>query len=99
MSPSIDKGQAGSKTVRTKRTAIWQIKCKGGKHRNTVINDPFGKFVFVGHLGLFSVNNFSQNTLMNVCLFAISSNFELKFDDLMNYNFSLGFFLQMNPTY
>ena len=29
LSPSIDKGQAGSKTVRTNRTAIWQIKCKG----------------------------------------------------------------------
>lgn len=29
LAPSIDKGQAGSKTVRTKRTAIWQIKCKG----------------------------------------------------------------------
>jgi len=27
--PSIDKGQAGSKTVRTNRTAIWQIKCRG----------------------------------------------------------------------
>ena len=31
VSPSIDKGQAGSKTVRTNRTAIWQIKCRGGK--------------------------------------------------------------------
>ena len=31
VSPSIDKGQAGSKTVKTNRTAIWQIKCKGGK--------------------------------------------------------------------
>merc|ERR1711963_596319 len=29
LSPSIDKGQAGSKTVRTNRTAIWQIKCRG----------------------------------------------------------------------
>lgn len=29
MSPSIDKGQAGSKTVRTNRTACWQIKCRG----------------------------------------------------------------------
>jgi len=29
LSPSIDKGQAGSKTVKTNRTAIWQIKCKG----------------------------------------------------------------------
>ena len=37
VSPSIDKGQAGSKTVRTNRTAIWQIKCKGGKRRNTLL--------------------------------------------------------------
>jgi len=29
LSPSIDKGQAGSKTVRTNRTAFWQIKCRG----------------------------------------------------------------------
>lgn len=29
LAPSIDKGQAGSKTVRTKRSAIWQIKCRG----------------------------------------------------------------------
>jgi hypothetical protein len=29
LAPSIDKGQAGSKTVRTNRTAIWQIRCKG----------------------------------------------------------------------
>jgi len=29
LSPSIDKGQAGSKTVKTNRTAIWQIKCRG----------------------------------------------------------------------
>merc|ERR1711963_35803 len=29
LAPSIDKGQAGSKTVRTNRTAIWQIKCRG----------------------------------------------------------------------
>jgi len=29
LSPCIDKGQAGSKTVRTGRTAIWQIKCRG----------------------------------------------------------------------
>jgi len=29
LSPSIDKGQAGSKTVRTGRTAFWQIRCRG----------------------------------------------------------------------
>ena len=29
VAPSIDKGQAGSKTVRTGRTAFWQIKCRG----------------------------------------------------------------------
>jgi len=29
LAPSIDKGQAGSKTVRTNRTSIWQIKCRG----------------------------------------------------------------------
>ena len=29
MAPSIDKGQAGSKTVRAGRTAFWQIRCKG----------------------------------------------------------------------
>jgi len=29
LAPSIDKGQAGSKTVRTGRTAFWQIKCRG----------------------------------------------------------------------
>ncbi len=29
MSPSIDKGQAGSKTVRVNRTAFWQIRCRG----------------------------------------------------------------------
>jgi len=29
LSPSIDKGQAGSKTVRINRTAFWQIKCRG----------------------------------------------------------------------
>lgn len=29
LSPSIDKGQAGSKTVRVNRTAFWQIRCKG----------------------------------------------------------------------
>jgi hypothetical protein len=29
VSPQIDKSQAGSKTVRTNRTAVWQIKCKG----------------------------------------------------------------------
>ena len=27
--PSIDKGQAGSKTVRTNRTAYWKINCAG----------------------------------------------------------------------
>jgi hypothetical protein len=29
VAPSIDKGQAGSKTVRTGRTAFWQIRCRG----------------------------------------------------------------------
>merc|ERR1712025_1386255 len=29
LSPSIDKGQAGSKTIRSNRTAFWQIKCRG----------------------------------------------------------------------
>jgi len=29
LAPSIDKGQAGSKTVRAGRTAFWQIRCKG----------------------------------------------------------------------
>jgi len=29
LSPSIDKGQAGSKTVRVNRTAFWQIRCRG----------------------------------------------------------------------
>lgn len=29
LSPSIDKGQAASKKVRIKRTAVWQIKCRG----------------------------------------------------------------------
>merc|ERR1719447_1242807 len=29
LAPSIDKGQAGSKTVRSTRTAFWQIRCKG----------------------------------------------------------------------
>ena len=29
VSPSIDKGQAGSKTVRVNRTAFWQIRCRG----------------------------------------------------------------------
>jgi len=29
LSPSIDKGQAGSKIVRTNRSACWQIKCRG----------------------------------------------------------------------
>ena len=29
VAPSIDKGQAGSKTVRTNRTAFWQIRCRG----------------------------------------------------------------------
>lgn len=29
MAPSIDKGQAGSKTVRVNRTVFWQIKCRG----------------------------------------------------------------------
>jgi len=29
LSPSIDKGQAGSKTVRVGRTAFWQIRCRG----------------------------------------------------------------------
>ena len=29
LSPSIDKGQAGSKIVKTNRTACWQIRCKG----------------------------------------------------------------------
>ena len=29
VAPSIDKGQAGSKTVRTNRSACWQIKCRG----------------------------------------------------------------------
>merc|ERR1712037_971838 len=29
LAPSIDKGQAGSKTVRVGRTAFWQIRCKG----------------------------------------------------------------------
>ena len=29
VAPSIDKGQAGSKTVRCGRTAFWQIKCRG----------------------------------------------------------------------
>ena len=36
VSPSIDKGQAGSKTVRTNRTAIWQIKCRGGKNKSDI---------------------------------------------------------------
>ena len=31
VSPSIDKGQAGSKIVRTNRSACWQIKCRGGE--------------------------------------------------------------------
>lgn len=31
VSPSIDKGQASSKKVRVKRTAVWQIKCRGGE--------------------------------------------------------------------
>ena len=29
VAPCIDKGQAGSQTVRTSRTAFWQIKCRG----------------------------------------------------------------------
>jgi len=29
LAPSIDKGQAGSKTVRVNRTACWQIRCRG----------------------------------------------------------------------
>merc|ERR1711962_1531751 len=29
LSPSIDKGQTGSKTVRTNRTAFWKINCQG----------------------------------------------------------------------
>merc|ERR1711963_94263 len=29
LAPSIDKGQAGSKTVRATGTAFWQIRCKG----------------------------------------------------------------------
>jgi len=29
LAPSIDKGQAGSKTVRVNRTVFWQIKCRG----------------------------------------------------------------------
>jgi len=48
LSPSIDKGQAGSKTVRTNRTAIWQIKCRGEPPPTFVWTHP--------HLGDLSSN-------------------------------------------
>ena len=76
VSPSIDKGQAGSKTVRTNRTAIWQIKCKGGKRRNTLL------MIHLENKGS-EFQTFSQNSLMNVCLYAIFCHFQLKFDDLV----------------
>ena len=54
--PSIDKGQAGSKTTKTNRTAVWEIKCRGGKRKKScveselVICDSVQNDIFIKHL-------------------------------------------------
>jgi hypothetical protein len=52
VSPSIDKGQAGSKTVRVNRTAFWQIRCRGEP-------PPTFKWVHPVHGELSSNENFT----------------------------------------